>query len=149
MTPEEQRIAIAEACGFHLGKFIWQFSYWKDDIRSDAQRSRLYLSQEEAEPDQEKLLAAGFEVSGLMGWRRGVNDLPDYINDINAMREAEKTLGEDDCQRYHVELAEWWNRNATEKCTGFAGDYPWHASAKQRAEAFLRTLNLWKETPPA
>ena len=65
--------------------------------------------------------------------------LPDYLNDLNAMHEAEKAtivklqLG----QRYHEVL--------DELCGNDHGVY--HATAAQRAEAFLKTLNLWTETP--
>ena len=48
---------------------------------------------------------------------RGIlRDCPDYCNDLNAMHEAEKTLN-------HMT-----------------------ATARERAEAFLRTLGKWEET---
>jgi len=58
--------------------------------------------------------------------------LPDYLNDLNAMHEAEKSLLEtEDWICYHDELRDMI--------------FPvWHATARQRAEAFLKTLNLWK-----
>ena len=57
--------------------------------------------------------------------------LPDYLNDLNAMHEAEKVLTYEQFDEYHVQLAMKMVR-------------PFHAAASQRAEAFLRTLNLWK-----
>lgn len=59
-------------------------------------------------------------------------ELPDYLNDLNAMHEAEKTLSEDNRKSYRGWLVV--------VCCG----NHWHATAAQRAEAFLRTLNLWK-----
>ena len=63
--------------------------------------------------------------------------LPDYCNDLNAMHEAEKVLEKMPEKRityaHHL-------MNAT--CREWAA---FHATAAQRAKAFLRTLNLWKE----
>jgi hypothetical protein len=66
------------------------------------------------------------------------DQLPDYLNNLNAMHEAEKTLSDDQFMDYHGNLGclgdygSWWNKNLT------------HATASKRAEAFLKTLNLWK-----
>jgi len=57
-------------------------------------------------------------------------DLPDYLNDLNAMHEAEKVLTPEQCDSYQHLLGMTVNR-------------PWHATATQRAEVFLQTLNLW------
>jgi hypothetical protein len=68
-----------------------------------------------------------------------IGELPDYLNDLNAMHEAEQVLTGDQQHDY--------------KCHLLRMDYPdWeikvtHATAAQRAEAFLRTLGLWTETP--
>jgi hypothetical protein len=59
--------------------------------------------------------------------------VPDYCNDLNAMHEAEQVLTNIQRERYRTELV---YRYA-------GGDI--FATAAQRAEAFLRTLNLWKE----
>ena len=87
MTPEEQRVAIAEACG------------WKTGYR---------------DPE---------------AW----HPLPDYLNDLNAMHEAEKVLTTAQTttmsQYLHRRLGMLW---------GFA-------TASQRAEAFLYTIGKWKE----
>jgi hypothetical protein len=60
-----------------------------------------------------------------------VRDCPDYLTDLNAMYEAEKLIMDESSIIYF----EWLTRLSC----------PWHATAPQRAEAFLRTLNLWKE----
>lgn len=66
--------------------------------------------------------------------------LPDYLNDLNAMHEAETALSEVQFGDYFDEL---------ESQMPFAR--PQHkrrhvcsATARQRAEALLKTLNLWK-----
>lgn len=63
--------------------------------------------------------------------------LPDYLNDLNAMHEAEKILTLDQQCSYAVKLAKLRNKPYD--------DFGCFATAAQRAEAFLRTLNLWKE----
>lgn len=64
------------------------------------------------------------------------NRLPDYCNDLNAMHEAEKVLGE----IYSIKSCEYddWLQSIIEH------DQKWRATAAQRAEAFLRTINKWE-----
>ena len=73
------------------------------------------------------------------------DDLPDYLNDLNAMHEAEKKLLTVNQQnRYQTEIAEicWSDEERGNNQVVFN---QLTASATQRAEAFLRTLNLWTE----
>ena len=58
----------------------------------------------------------------------------DYCNDLNAMHEAEKVF---DCP-------ELYEGNLINVCGGV--QYMWHATARQRAEAFLRTLGKWNHS---
>lgn len=67
--------------------------------------------------------------------------VPDYLNDLNAMHEAEKGLPLELRTRYITTLF---------GITNITGPY-WtavHATAAQRAEAFLRTLGKWEEPTP-
>ena len=65
---------------------------------------------------------------------------PDYLNDLNAMHEAEElfyakpdTL---ECAERMRDYSKWlW----------LIAKYPLHATATQRAEAFLRTIGKWEE----
>ena len=106
MTKEEQRIAIAEACG------------WKN-------------------------VDAGFgRVRGVTTRHKGTLsefdvcvDVPNYPFDLNAMHEAEKVLTREQEKEYDYQLEA--------ACCPF--EYGWHATASQRAEAFLRTIGKWKE----
>ena len=91
MTPEAQRIAIAEACG------------WKTEYR-DAISS--------------------------------VTALPNYLNDLNAMHDAEKVLNE---KQEDIMNSTLWDIMDGRK-------YLWHSTASQRAEAFLRTIGKWEES---
>jgi hypothetical protein len=63
--------------------------------------------------------------------------LPDYCNDLNAMHEAEKVLGE----IYSIKSCEYddWLQSIIEH------DQKWRATARQRAEAFLKNINKWEE----
>ena len=66
-----------------------------------------------------------------------VFDTPDYLNDLNAMHEAElKALG----LKY-----DQWTRELRAICERDRRCIE-SATASHRAEAFLRTLNLWDDT---
>ena len=126
MTPEKQRIAIAEACGWkcfgHPDQILatknWQFAY------------------------QFVISPTGEIVSH--------NSIPDYLNDKNAMQEAKKVLWDKGL------LLEFVNQLVGIVCAakGFRWDklttddhliFVATATAEQEAEAFLRVLGLWEE----
>lgn len=108
MTPEEQRITIAEARGWEMMGCI---SKWKDP-------------------------------SGKIhkNWA-GFCSCPDYLNDLNAMHEAEKVIPREIFSRYMAILAGIVNRDSNPECDHFANRST--ATAAQRCEAFLKTLKLW------
>lgn len=62
----------------------------------------------------------------------------DFCSDLNAMHEAEKVLTDEQCVFVRVHLRERLKNYP-------ASRYVWHATARQRAEAFLRTLGKWEE----
>ncbi len=66
------------------------------------------------------------------GW---VLDCPDYCTDLNAMHEAERTLSTANMYVMEVQI----------KTVLKAREFYFHATARQRAEAFLRTLNKWED----
>src|SRR5438045_2616833 len=107
MTPEAQRIAIAEACG------------WKDVQRSSLNPSSIVGRKPDA-----------YDIEGR-------TYIPDYLSDLNAMHEAEETCLTND------KLRDEMGSNLLDTSNDV---FPlWHATASERAEAFLRTLNLWTE----
>ena len=74
--------------------------------------------------------------------------IPEYTADLNAMHEAVAHLEPDEVDQFAIELSAivlendlkaWWDLNPNEIA------YVANADAAQRAEAFLRTLNLWKD----
>ncbi len=73
---------------------------------------------------------------------------PDYLNDLNAMHEAEKQIA-GVLYRYCEQLTLVCETALIEakrfsETTSYTATVT--ATAAQRAEAFLRTLNLWQDT---
>ena len=75
-------------------------------------------------------------------------NVPDYCNDLNAMHEAEKVFTYEEAQQFEGELCGICGSENLHK------EYPLpfefsvaHATASQRAEAFLRTIGKWEGGP--
>lgn len=64
----------------------------------------------------------------------------DYCTDLNAMHEAEKTLTPKNWNNFSEN---WWIYCKLLRVND--ADEAIHATARQRAEAFLRTLGKWEE----
>lgn len=92
MSPHDQRVAIAEACGYTT-----QFINWCNP-----------------------------------------HDIPDYLNSLDAMHEAEKTLELNKIPVYQSMLNICMIDAGGTNCI-------WHLPASVRAEAFLRTIGKWTE----
>jgi hypothetical protein len=72
------------------------------------------------------------------GLRVGTQAIPDYCADLNAMHEAEKVLTDDQREVFYPRNLGAWQ-------SPFNVIY---APARQRAEAFLRTVGKWEEVQP-
>jgi hypothetical protein len=78
-----------------------------------------------------------------------IKSLPDYLNDLNAMHEAEKVLTKEQLYNYGNKLDRiTLPKTSMEMCYiegPEAGMYPdlFCATAAQRAEAFLKTIKKW------
>lgn len=107
MTPEQQRIAIAEYCGWkdETYNFSAWFKYDKDNFEPIAESS----------------------------------SPPDYLNDLNAMHEAEKVLNKELFEVYYTNLC------TSSNCLTLGVRAFTSATSQQRAEAFLRTIGKWKD----
>jgi hypothetical protein len=86
-----------------------------------------------------------------IGWpptgRRGYREhLPDYLNDLNAMHEAENFLTEEERDWYIQALLQNVSEETCDLSPNKAEWFITHATAAQRAEAFLRAKGLWKNT---
>jgi hypothetical protein len=69
-------------------------------------------------------------------------DIPDYCTDLNAMHEAEAYLIKNTTMMHYT------NELYDLACKASKGKKIWNpygATARQRAEAFLRTLGKWEE----
>ena len=73
-----------------------------------------------------------------------MDGLPDYCNDLNAMHEAEATLDFEQAELFEDELCDVTFKNND----GLENPLPCrfsvcHATSRQRAEAFLKTIEKW------
>lgn len=73
------------------------------------------------------------------------NTLNEYLDDLNAMREVEATLREDQYQEYVEHLLAFVPEETCDLNPDAAQFYIAHSTAGQRAEAFLRTVGKWQE----
>lgn len=75
-------------------------------------------------------------------------EVPYYLSDLNAMHEAEKTLK--DWNKYVCMIAKVIVGDTRPKASGndyhVATSVIIHATAAQRAEAFLRTIGKWENS---
>jgi hypothetical protein len=129
------RIAIAEACGWK-----W-YRIPKRPYESRRYRALFLPSVHEYEGQSEAWLekADGSESVCNIEFMAREGHVPDYPNDLNAMHEAEAQLFGDGikCAEYCSVLSKICYMG-TNHATWFLID----ATARHRAEAFLRTLNL-------
>ncbi len=143
MTNDEINIAIAEVCGkLKCWPHKWEWAietYYHPDTGIEPQYRTL-----------------NYYACSQCGETRGslVADIPnvkDYCSDLNAMHEAEKVLDEAQVEAYGITL---WTlihpkhtiEVITKGCFSGKGVFmAVHATAQQRAEAFLRTVGKWKD----
>lgn len=123
MTPEAQRLAIAEACGWVRGSWA---EYASTGLTDNKVKSGRVWTQN------------GWSNSNTGEAR---DELPDYLNDLNAMNEAEETLD------VNVESPNSPRYEYSRILYGMVPDkqQPFRATAAQRAEAFLRTIGKWRD----
>jgi hypothetical protein len=122
MTRDKQHIAIATYMGYSLmedeatkGKAWSRFCLCKDGVKFDW---HLYPG---------------------LAW----TDTPDYLNDLNAMASAEATLSDREFFGSYIErycYTQWLNVLDLSNKRALTS-----ATAKVRAEAFLRTLGLFED----
>jgi hypothetical protein len=131
MTPEAQRIAIAEACGWSLQPGQTARTPKGDEVWTYDSRGNSY---------------GPYTIEGMLQ-TAAMKMVPDYLNDLDAIHEAEKILTDDQCQRHvdNLELVTGATLSTNGVRYGMNYFCLYHATAAQRAEAFLRTLGLWKE----
>jgi hypothetical protein len=72
---------------------------------------------------------------------RTTKELPDWLNDLNAAHEMEKTLSQIQCFTYRDTIQSLILKEEA-KCSE---DFVFGATANQRAECFLKTLCKWRD----
>lgn len=85
------------------------------------------------------------------GWPRGCSGgdmppgiIPNYLNDLNAIHEAEAILKDEKSHRFGIVLLDVVESHGI-PASRFNHI---HASAQHRCEAFLRTIGKWTEDSP-
>jgi len=112
MNPEKQRRTILEACG-------WTAKEDKDGLWRAV--------------DPSGNMSYTLWVSEMNVWSAG---MPDVLEDLNAMHEAEKTLTDKAHEEFRLNLYE---------VLGDDSRLIVSSTAAQRAEAFLLTIGKWEE----
>lgn len=108
MNPTKQQITIAEACG-------WQIIHdSKRPVGGEAHH-----------------IPPGKTIGWFMSFGEPSIELPDYLNSLDAMHEAEKVLTDEQWDLYCNYLG-----GSLRSCAS--------ATASLRAEAFLRTIGKWE-----
>lgn len=116
MTDDEKRIAIAEACGWRRNPVY--------DIPNPQSATTI--------PGPKLGYEAWVNPEGRMVWSL---ELPSFLSDLNAMHEAEKHLNEE----YNGLGSRTYFRNVLCQICGSHAKAV-HATARQRADAFLKTI---------
>jgi hypothetical protein len=76
-------------------------------------------------------------------------EIPDYCNDLNAMHEAEATLDFEQAELFEDELCDVTFKNNKRLENPLPCRFSvCHATARQRAEAFIRTLGIFSYEQP-
>lgn len=112
MTAEAQRIAIATACGWTVSEGAHGVFYFPPGVKPG---------------------------SGFAGYR-SLEHVPDYLNDLNAMHEAEKILNNGQWALYDK-----WLLSVATPHQFVRYRHVIHSTTTQRAEAFLRTIGKWED----
>jgi hypothetical protein len=123
MTPEKQRIAIAKACGW----------------RGISEQFLVGYNPSRPVPYEQRILGNIEEIP--------LDPLPDYLNDLNAMREAVMTLNSslNDSNGLAATFCELLEIGHEDDCDCWIEYLV--PSAKQLAKAFLCALELWENKP--
>lgn len=142
MTPEEQRIAIALNLNWRFVKQVGMSPHNLWWLEPPVQWQKY----------TEAFQQSNVTISRPKDWSGNIfgGSLPDYLNDLNAMHEAENTLLIDSAQM--ARFGSWLcllvlHQTAAPDITLANSKLMLvaHATAAQRAEAFLTAIGKWKD----
>lgn len=136
MQPEQQRIAIAEACGVANRWVIMKCGlYYRPDAKGyTSNLSEAWIVSEDVAD------AHVYPHDEPVTKHRA--PIPDYCGDLNAMHIAEKRLHASERQKFQDYLSVIVEREHRMATVTWLST---NATATQRAEAFLRTIGKWVE----
>ena len=121
MMPEAQQIAIAEA-------WVWEKPYWSSSYQRLIGRPPKWDSWPGVFLEKSTALAA----------------VPDYLKDLNAMHGVEQILTALQCKEYVLNIMRTTKSMHVPDDVTREDIFQWlHATAAQRAEAFLKTVGKW------
>lgn len=142
MNPNKQRIAIAEACGwkFETGeKYIGGMSIVATNPTGKSANGyvgKAYRTNDSISGWDAKD-GVYFKIEDIFKHpNHVVGPVPDYLNDLNAMHEAEKVLTNEQYDIFALRLGPLTSMRRRQYIS---------ATATQRAEAFLRTIGKWEK----
>lgn len=143
MTDQEINEAIAEACGATWSKVL--------NPCCDSEASWQLAFREQKPGTHHLSLGMPWQVDFVVATEptdnaKRTTNIPSYCQDLNAMHEAEKVL-HDKQLAWTIQLVKATNGAWVNSCSLHYADVIAiaHATARQRAEAFLRTIGKWKE----
>lgn len=145
MNPEAQRIALAELDGF-----VWYRMPSRQGGRQYRMLAHPEVHEYEGQSPEWLVRADGTESICNWGFMGREGDIPDYLNDLNAVARLEEKLKREQIGGEGGYLMHLWHgikKNHNPLCLG-----EWevvHATAAQRCEALLRTYGKWVETNPS
>jgi hypothetical protein len=122
MTLKSQQIAIAEACGWLQKTEYNSLAGWHKMTNTIVDEFFCKYTY-----DKDTKQCIGYV------WK-ATSELPKYLTDLNAMHEAEKVLTD---QQWDAYCFRFDSVGGAKFCA--------HATAAQRAEAFLRTIGKWED----
>ena len=118
LTPEKQRIKVAELCGWEYdGEYV---------VAAGRPEERVWIHSSSA-------------WNG--GWAR-IYELPRYLNDLNAMHEAEKVMTPEQAIDYVWAIGAVIDFENGVPFTATGNFQMMQATAAQRAEAFALTMDI-------
>lgn len=131
MSPESQRIAIAEAEGYS----------WSVPHYTHAKRWEVTLCRGGGHWTKEDSEWAGHPPI-FEGCYHNLREVPDYLSDLNAMHEAENRLLSS--SKLKASYSNCLSDLTNDQEDGFLV-YPERSPSPRRLEALLRTIGKWKE----
>ena len=137
LSDDEKRIKIAEACGAKWGV---------DEHGNPALARSVWLTDGDGDSFEFRDICIIDTRGAPHGMPFIVVDCPDFINDLNAMHHAESFLSPAQQRSYGFELHDMLcqvmesNGCKTQADREARPEWVWHATSKQRANAFLLCL---------